>query len=298
MKKSFSDKMEQRLSRYAIPNITFYLVALYAIGYVFQLFKPEAISFLTLEPYYILHGQVWRLFSWLMIPPEYNLFFALLMMYFYCSIGHSLEQVWGTYRMNVYIFSGLLFTLLGSFGLYAVFGTASVGSGFLFSTSYINMSLFLAYAATFPDMQVLLFFIIPIRVKYLGIIYAILLIVSCIQGGPIIWVVIGSSLLNFLVFFLTSRKKVRLSPEQLRARIKYKRAAAQSAAMYGGQAKNTASTNTTRSSQMQPKITKHKCAVCGRTNESHPDLEFRFCSKCNGGYEYCQDHLFTHEHVK
>lgn len=298
MKESFSDKMEKKLSRFAIPNIVFYLVAMYAVGYVVQLFRPEALMYLTLEPYYIMQGQVWRLITWMMIPPEYNLFFALIMIYFYCSIGHSLEQVWGTYRLNVYMFSGLFFTLLGSFGLYAILGAGSLGSGFLFSTSYINMSLFLAYAATFPDMQVFLFFLLPIKVKYLGIIYAILLIVSCIQGGPIIWVVIGSSLLNFVVFFMTSRKKVRLSTEQLRQRIKYKRAAAQSSAMYGDAKSASRSSGRTDNSNMRPKITKHKCAVCGRTDESHPDLEFRFCSKCNGGYEYCQDHLFTHEHVK
>ncbi|MBQ8039929.1 MAG: hypothetical protein IJ274_08700, partial [Lachnospiraceae bacterium] len=127
----------------------------------------------------------------------------------------------------------------------------------------------------FPEMQVLLMFIIPVKVKYMGIIYGVYLVLECLMGGVINWVVIGSSLLNFVVFFVTSRNKIRMTPKQMKQRQQFRREVRQ----------------TTR-------ITRHKCAICGRTEETNPELEFRFCSKCNGNYEYCQDHLFTHKHVE
>lgn len=279
MKESFSKKFERKFSKYAITNISLYLIICYAFGYLIEIINPNFLYYLTLEPGYILKGQVWRLITWILVPPSgSNLFFTLIMLYFYYSIGHSLETVWGTYRYNVYLFEGMLFTILGSVILYVLcpfIGLPSIGWGVLFSTYYVNMSIFLAYAATFPDMQVLIMFILPVRVKYLGIIYGILLLVECIQGGLILWVVIGASLMNFLVFYLTSRNRVHMSPKQMKQRTQFK--------------------SQVRHSQT---ITKHKCAICGRTEDTNPELEFRFCSKCNGNYEYCQDHLFTHEHVK
>lgn len=286
MGNGFSGKFERKFGRYAIPNLSLYLVICYAVGYLIYRINPYFLDFLTLNPYQIFfHGQIWRLVTWIIIPPDTsNLFFVLITLVFYYSIGTQLERVWGTYRYNVYLFSGMLFTVLGSILLFlyfiAVVGfeNAYISSSMVamyFSTYYINMSIFLAYAATFPDMQVLLMFVIPIRVKWLGIIYAALLIFSALSGGVVTWVVIGSSLLNFIVFFVTSRNRIHMSPKQMRRRHEFRRQ--------------------TRASNH---VTKHKCAVCGRTEEDDPTLEFRFCSKCYGNYEYCQHHLYTHVHVK
>lgn len=282
MKKGFYNMLEKKLGKYAISNITLYLIICYAFGYLIQMVNSDFINYMTLEPVKIMHGQIWRLFTWLVIPPSgNNVVFVLIMLYFYYSIGRSLEAVWGTFRLNLYLISGMLFTIIGSFILYGIFTaigyTNPLGFGIFFSTYYINMSLFLAYAATFPDMHVLFFFIIPIKVKYLGIVYGILLVFECIQGGIITWIVIGSSLLNFLVFFLTSRNRMRISPKQMRSRAGFNREMKKAETV---------------------KIAKHKCAVCGRTNDTNPELEFRFCSKCDGNYEYCQEHLFSHEHIK
>lgn len=146
----------------------------------------------------------------------------------------------------------------------------------LFSTYYINMSIFLAFAATYPDMQVLVMFVIPMKVKYLGIVYAALLIIDILQMGWLAGFAIGASLLNFIVFFLMTRKrKPHRTVKQMKRQMEYRNAAKPR----GG-------------------ITRHKCAICGRTEEDDPTLEFRFCSKCEGNYEYCQYHLFTHEHVR
>ena len=139
------------------------------------------------------------------------------------------------------------------------------------------MSIFLGFAATYPNMQVLLMMIIPLKVKYMGIAYAVLLAVQLIMSSWATRVVIICSLMNFIIFFLSTRKMYRYSPHEIRRKQAYKRAVHQSQVNH---------------------ITKHKCAICGRTEQDGEHLEFRFCSKCNGNYEYCQDHLFTHTHIK
>ncbi len=287
--------LRRKLEKYAIPNLTLYLIICYGIGYLMQYLVPAGYQYLMLDPFLVLKGQVWRLVTWILIPPDSsNIFFVLITLYLYYSLGGLLERIWGTYKYNVYLFSGLLFTILGAFvlcgysvlmgaqptmytGLYLLNNGSAVYFG-QFSTYYINMSIFLACAASIPDVQVLLMFLFPIKVKWLGIVYGIILLVNCIQGGIATWIVVIFSLLNFLVFFLRSKGKMHLSVGQIKRQQEFhqKMRAA-------GQTKG---------------ITRHKCAVCGRTELDGDDLEFRFCSKCNGNYEYCQYHLFTHEHVK
>lgn len=285
---------ERKFGKYAIRNISLVLVACYAIGYVINLASPKLAMYLALDPYAILHGQVWRLVTWILRPPSSLDFFTIIMLLFYYSIGTSLERTWGTYRYNVYLFSGMLFTIAGSFLAYLfliLMGGGKVDGqviqfysqmgSLMFSTYYINMSIFLAYAATFPDAQVLLMFVIPIKVKWMGIAYAVLLVIQFFSGAgdPILNLfyrfAVGASLLNFVVFWFTSKSRIHMSPKQVKRRQQFKSEVRRNA-----------------------KISKHKCAVCGRTDEDDPSLEFRFCSKCNGNYEYCQHHLFTHEHVK
>ena len=287
---------ERKFGKYAIKNLSLVLIICYAFGYLFEWIYPDFLHFLYLNPYKIIfQGQIWRLVTWLVVPPSGFDFFTLLMLYFYYSIGTTLERTWGTYRYNVYIFSGAIFTILGAFlllGYTMLFQTdvfTTLGEDYftivsgMFSTYYVNMSIFLAFAATFPNMQVLLFFILPIKVKVLGIIYGVILIYQFIVGyGTNLAVlnvanrfVIAASLMNFIVFFLTSRGKIRMTPKQMKRRQEFRREVKKSV-----------------------KITRHKCAICGRTEETNPELEFRFCSKCDGNYEYCQDHLFTHTHVK
>ena len=274
--------LRRKLEKYAIPNLTLYLV-------------PAGYQYLMLDPFLVLKGQVWRLVTWILIPPDSsNIFFVLITLYLYYSLGGLLERIWGTYKYNVYLFSGLLFTILGAFvlcgysvlmgaqptmytGLYLLNNGSAVYFG-QFSTYYINMSIFLACAASIPDVQVLLMFIFPIKVKWLGIVYGIILLVNCIQGGIATWIVVIFSLLNFLVFFLRSKGKMHLSVGQIKRQQEFHQKM--------------------RSAGQTKGITRHKCAICGRTELDGDDLEFRFCSKCNGNYEYCQYHLFTHEHVK
>ena len=281
---------ERKFGRYAIRNLSFVLVICYAVGYVLQMIDRSntLIWYLTLNPYAILHGQIWRLFTWILIPPSSgNIFLTLIMLYFYCSIGTTLERTWGTYRYNVYLFQGMLFTIAGSFllmGYHYLFHADRIAlygpdyfliSSLYFSTYYINMSIFLAFAATFPEAQVLLMFFIPVKVKWLGIIYGVMLLINFFHTGVDGKFAIAASLLNFVVFFITSRNMMHLNPKQIHRRQEFKRDIR----------RNTG-------------ITKHKCAICGRTEVDSPGMEFRFCSKCDGNYEYCEEHLYTHNHVK
>ena len=290
-------KWEKKFGKYAIPNLTFILISCYVVGYFLKWMAPSVMGYLTLNPYAILHGQVWRLVSWVISPPSSFDLFTIIMLLFYLSLGTTLEKVWGTWQYNIYIFMGILLTVLASFVcmgvFYLVYGEAAsivmewlcTLGAWCFSTYFINMSIFLAYAATFPNAEVLLMFVIPIKVKFLGFIYGAILVYQMVgyyrvgkSGYEWYWfgvAAIAASLLNFLIFWLRSRNHIHLSPKQVRRKMEFRQDIRRNP---------------------NPKITKHKCAVCGRSEEEDPNLEFRFCSKCNGNYEYCQNHLFTHQH--
>lgn len=291
------DKLEKKLGRYAIPNLMKYLIIGYVLGYFLTLVSAftnlNFIQYMTLEPYFIIHKlQIWRIFTWVMIPESTNVLFFAIMLLLYYQLGNALENAWGVFRFNVYIFGGMLFTLIGAFVLYFVYG-AVTGSPFnqvggYFSMQYINLSIFLAFAVCFPEMQVLLYFFIPIKMKWMAVFYAVMLVFGLMGSGWSARVAIICSLLNFAIFYLSSRNYKRMDPRDIHRRKEFKRKVRQ------GQA--TAGTKT--SQRGNGPITRHKCAVCGRTEISNPELEFRFCSKCNGNYEYCNEHLFTHKHIE
>lgn len=307
------NKMERKFGKYAIPNLPLVIAIIYTFGFLMNAFKPDWLYFVTLNPHAIVQGQVWRIVSWIFVPEgSMSIFFVLIFLFFYYSIGRNLEMAWGKFAFNLFFFSGIILTIVGAFLLYAYFtllGGSYVsdseayytsllgecpqmlgGSWFYyylsyeFSTYYLNLSIFLAYAITYPNMRVLLMFIIPIKVKVLGIIYICVLafniafsFMSGFNNGLISLVSIGSSLLNTLIFYLLLRKGKRRFKEikrQKEFRKKVKEA-----------------------SQPATQI-RHKCAICGQTDVSNPELTFRYCSKCNGNYEYCNEHLFTHKHIQ
>lgn len=290
---NFLNKMERKFGRYAIHDLTKYIIGCYIIGYILSylsnLTGAPILYYLTLSPYEVLHGQIWRLVSWILIPPSSsNVFFVLIMLLFYYSLGTALERTWGAFRYNVYILGGILFTVIGAFLLYFVGGlfdpVYSMGDPRIslyvygmFSTYYINLSIFLAFALSYPDMQVLFMMIIPIKIKWLAWLDAAYIFYDLVKGNWGARVVIIASLLNFIIYFLSTRNFQRISPKEVRRRQQFHKAV---------------------HPKMAPGVTKHKCAVCGRTELDGENLEFRFCSKCNGNYEYCQEHLFTHEHIK
>lgn len=289
--------LQRFLQKYAVSNLSLVIIMCYGFGYLLQYVNASFLNYLTLNPYAICHGQIWRLVTWVLVPPDTsNILFIVIAMMFYYSIGTSLERVWGTYAYNVYIWLGIGITIIGAFVVMAVSyilaGTAGISLtgesaaayfaaiSRYFSTYYVNMSIFLAYALTFPDAVVLLWFIIPVKVKWLGVLYGVLLawdfVSTAMRGGWFVCVAMAASLANFLIFWLRSGKMRRFSPRERKRRADF-----------------------TDASKMRPKAgqARHRCAICGRTELDDPTLEFRYCSRCEGNYEFCQDHLFRHQHA-
>lgn len=266
-------RLEQKFGKYAITNLPLYIVMFYAVGAVLDVLSQGTIyyTYLSLNPYLILHGQIWRIVTFLAAAPNANIIFLVFVLLFYYSIGQSLVQVWGAFKFNMYVLIGVVGTIAAAFLVYAITRSPLI----FMDTYYVNLSMFLAYAAIFPEMRVYLYGIIPLKVKWLAILDVVLLAVSFFQGGIGTRIAIVVSLLNFLLFYFSTRNYRRVSPKEVHRKIKYKR-------------------------QMNKNASgaRHQCAVCHRTELDDPNLEFRYCSKCNGNYEYCNEHLFTHTHVK
>lgn len=279
------NKLERKFRGRGIPNLTMYVIICYVVGYALNVINPGLLRLLSLEPLYILQGQVWRLVTWVIYPPDSSnvIFFALIILFFYYPIGTSLERTLGSFRYTLYILSGVVFTVLGAFLLYFLLG-GNVLVGSVFSTSYISLSTFLAYAVCYPDMQVLLMYVIPVKMKWMALFYVVIIGYEMLQyimaGAWFLVIPIAASLLNFVIFYFASRDFSRYNPKEVRRRKEFRKAMEPQGRTRSGAA-----------------VTKHKCAICGRTEADDPNLEFRFCSRCNGNYEYCQDHLFTHTHV-
>lgn len=272
MNKIFN-KLERKFGKYAIPNLMYYVVILYAVG-IFVCWQSPAFYFnyLMLDARAILHGQIWRIVTFLMWPLSNNPILNVLVIFCYYNLGHTLEYVWGSFRFNVYFFMGIFGHVLAAVIIYLLFGMV-----YPLTPEYLNFSLFFAYAATFPDAQFLLFYVIPIKAKWLALFNGVYFIYGLIFGGTAMRIAIVMSLLNFILYWAMSRGW-KYNPREIRRKQQFK-----------AQMQQTAQKEKTRG--------RHRCAVCGRTELDDPELVFRYCSKCEGDLEYCQDHLYTHQHV-
>ena len=293
----FLNKLERKYGKYAIDNITLLLILGYVIGYGIQKINIDMFYMLTLNPYYIMKGQIWRIVSWVLVPPSELGFFTIIMLFFYYSIGRTLEQTWGKFKYNIFIISGIIFTVVSAMvayfilpsSVYEVYKIPAAFTGEVFnfvkgyiisafvSTYYINLSIFLLFAALYPDMQVMLYFIIPIKIKWLAYLDLALMAYEIYQYGFVCGVIVFASLLNFLIFFVLILQAKGNTPANARRKRDYQKKVYSAKSVYEGGAR-------------------HKCAICGRTELDNPNLTFRYCSKCTGSKEYCEDHLFTHEH--
>lgn len=288
----FLDKLERKFGRYAIHNLMYYIIVLQIAGMAIKVFAPTFMySYLTLDIAKVLQGQVWRLVTFILDPgmgfslEGLGILFTAITLYLYYYIGRTLENIWGAFRFNLYYFSGIVFNIIAAFILYVLYQNIFQDINWLniigygFGLEYINISLFLAFACIFPNQELFYMFLIPIKMKYLGMLYGIYIVydiyVAIAGGHPTRAVAIIVALLNFIIFFLMSRNYKRVSPREYNRKKKYQ-----------GQVRKVENQ------------TRHRCAVCGRTEQDDETLEFRFCSKCDGNYEYCMEHLFTHEHVK
>lgn len=280
------DRFAYRHPRFGIPNLMKFLVAGNVIVFLLmRLSNYAALSFLSFSWSNVLHGELWRLVTFLFVPDTADPFSLMLTLYFSYFIGNLLEREWGTPKFNLYYFSGAVLTILTGIISYYAFG-----NGVIFGTYYISMSMFLAFAALYPDMQVLFMFIIPIKVKWLAIADAVLFAVDILGSlfrqdylNALLPVI---ALLNFLVFFWSDLMDA-LSTQRSLARHRNSHQTIQFKSAVKQQQKKAAEQGY-----------RHKCSVCGRTDTEYPDLQFRYCSRCAGYHCFCQDHIFNHEHFQ
>ncbi len=260
-----------RHPNFGIPNLMRYLTIANGLFWVLNMINPSFLSFMLFSPALILRGQVWRLVSFLFIPPSTGLL-ALLVFYFYYWIGSTLENQWGTGQFTIYFFTGVVLTVLYGFVIYFITGKSVV-----MDSSYLYLSMFFSFAVLFPDMQVLFMFFIPVKMKYLAIIDAAFFLFSVFRASfpenllPLV------AVLNFLIFCGGELRSL-LPKKQSKSTINFKREAAR-----------------IRREQAD-KLYTHKCAVCGRTDADYPELEFRYCSRCAGYHCFCSDHINNHIH--
>lgn len=273
--KFLSDKIDRfcyKHPRFGINNLMLILVIGNCIVYLMDMVSGSSLSpMLYFSRYYILHGQIWRIITFLFVSSVgSNMLMFALSMYFYWFIGSNLEREWGAGKFTIYYGTGVLMAIIVGF----ITGHAS--------TTYLNLSLFLAFATLYPNLRFLLMFIIPVKAKWLAWIDAALIGLSLVfalirfQFGTALLIVV--SLLNYLIFFWNElmyfiRRQKRSAG---RTTVNFQRAA---------QAKRDKNGYI------------HKCAVCGRTDTDYPNLEFRYCSKCVGYYCYCMDHINNHVHI-
>jgi len=236
---------------------------------------------LAFRPDLVLRGEGWRLVTWIFLPLGNNLFFTLITFYFYYFVGSTLEREWGTAKFTIYYVFGVLLNII--YGLVMWFGFGAFAQ---IVPNYLNLSMFFAFAALFPDHVVRLFFVIPIKVKWLALLnagYFAYAIFAGIRAGMIAIALLPLvALLNFFIICGNDALaylrplKTRSSPQT----INFKKAAR----------------SAKRKTDEKPY--RHKCAVCGRTDVDYPELEFRYCSRCNGYQCFCLDHINNHVHFQ
>ena len=241
------------------------------------------LGLLSFDPAAFCHGQVWRLVTFVFVPNSGSLLGLAISLYFYYFIGTSLENAWGAGKFTIYYAAGMVLTCLYSLICYLLGVRVPIMSGY-----YLNMSLFFAFATLWPDQMVLLFFFIPVKMKWLAWIdaamFAMGMLGSLVAGQIASAFIPLAAVANYLLFcggWLFDY--LRPSHVQGRARqkartIQFKQAAQKAQAQQKAQGYT------------------RKCAVCGRTDRDYPDLEFRYCSRCAGYHCFCIDHINDHIH--
>ena len=185
------DRLSYKFRRICIPNLMLYLVIAMAGVYIVELFVPDMplSLYLYFDRSLIFAGQWWRVITWILIPPSSSLIFIIFSLYFYYLIGLGLERSWGSFKFNLYYLVGIIATIIGGF----ITGTTD--------NTFLNYSLFFAFAILYPDFQVMLFFFIPIKIKWLALVDLLFFIISLIFSPMYIRVAIIASMLNFILFF-------------------------------------------------------------------------------------------------
>ncbi len=243
-----------------IPRLTAILVGLQSLGFVVSLVQPAAAGRMLLIPARVLEGEVWRLVTFLALPPSFHPIFALFALYLLYLMGTALEARWGDLRYTLFVGLAVLGTIAAAF----------VVPGGIATNAYVDTSVFLAFAVLYPDFELLLFFVLPVRVKWLALATWAFYAYRLVTGGAMTRALIAASVATLALFFARD-----LWDRARSAQRRYTRRRAE------------------RRGQARPF---HTCAACGATDRTHPEREFRYCAECPGGAGYCSACLPTHQH--
>ena len=298
--------------RKGIPNLMLYIVLGNALVYILSLANQDFSLYevLCFDRKLILQGQIWRLVSFVFtsFSTGSNIFFLLISYLCYFSLGRAMENAWGTFRFNLFYLSGVV--LMDVFAM-AFGGIPVETAGYIIDFNsyysgmgyYLNLSLFLGYATLYPDAHFLLFFVIPVKAWIFALLDLVLTFaevidmtfpVACFPHNlfPLV------AILNYFLFF----GKDVLNVIPLSWRINLKRLFKKKQRYAPAEKPKVIpfpSAGSYQASTAKPKAPyNHRCTVCGRTDTENPELEFRYCSKCQGYHCYCTDHISNHTHVE
>lgn len=263
--------------KFCIPDLMKYIAIGNVVVYVLNLMSDNMASqLLFFYPPLIMEGQIWRLITFVFVPQGDFILWVMLSIFFYYWIGTALERQWGSVRFTIYYGIGVLLNVI--LGLV----TSSIASMY-----YINMSMFFAFATLYPEMQVMLYGIVPIKIKWMAWLNAFLFgfsIVTSLMGGHIVAATIPIiAILNYLVFFW----------EELVGSVKH----GKQKIIYQQKRTQTIDFKKAQKEVQQKRGYLHKCTVCGATDTANADLDFRYCSKCTGYHCYCANHINNHDHI-
>ena len=272
-----------------IPNLMLYIALGTAVVYLMTVATNNTVLYnlLCFHRESILRGQVWRLISYPLTFYHDNLLLMAIALFCYYSLGRAMENIWGTFKFNLFYFSGMLMMDIWCM----IFGGQA-------DVAYLNLSLFLGYATMYPDSQFLLLFIIPVK-AWIFALFDLALVVYGLLVYPFPYNFFSViSLANYFLFF--GKDVLRIIPMSWRANAsRLSRRNKKQNASGGPRVIIFPKAGSYEASTATPKAPyTHRCTVCGRTDVSHPELEFRYCSRCKGYYCYCQDHISNHTHIE
>ncbi len=258
------DQLERRLGWLAVPHLTLVLTLGLGATFLLHLGWPGSTDLLVFDRDLIREGQLWRLVSFVVLAPAWHPVFAAFGLYMFYLMGSALEGEWGEFRFSLFVFVGWLATVAAAWLPTVQYPGAT-------TNTFLLGSVFLAFAWRYPDFVIYIFFLIPVKIKWLALITWIGYGWALITGGWTTRALVLAAIANFLVFF---GKEIWLSMRAARRRM-------------AGRAEAIAHADDVL----------HRCSACGATEKSHPEFEFRVCTECQGDHEYCREHLDSHRHV-
>lgn len=256
------DTLNRKFGRFTIPNVTIYIIVGQLIFYLLISLKLIDLAFISFIPQKVIEGEFWRIVTFIFTPPLTNPVFLFFELYIFYLMGTALEGYWGSFKYNLFLFVAVIATIGVSFITPLIPST----------NIFIVTSIFLAFAFLYPDFELYIFFILPVKIKWLALITWIGYFISILFGSWTTRLLILASVSNFLLFF---GKEILL---QIKS------------------AKRQMSAQASHLSKASEPF--HKCNTCGITDKTNPDMDFRYCTDCEPNLGYCKEHIDNHKHIK